>query len=76
MGVVLLTDVHPPLYYVLLHFWQTVSHNEVYLRSLSLVPGVLAVPVVYLLGRRLVSHRAALIASALVAASMRSVYFS
>ena len=65
--VILLTDVHPPVYYVLLHLWQLVSHNEVYLRCLSLIPGVLSVPVMYALARRLLSERAALVAAALMA---------
>jgi len=41
-----------PLYYVLLHFWiRLVGDSEFAVRFLSLVCGVLAVPVVYLLGR-------------------------
>lgn len=68
-SLILLTDVHPPLYYFLLHFWQLISHNEIFLRSLSVLPGVAAVPVVYLLARRLISGRAAIVAAGLLAIS-------
>jgi hypothetical protein len=47
-------DIQPPLYYDLLHFWmQLFGTSEAAVRSLSLLFGVLTVPLLYALGRRL-----------------------
>ena len=47
------SDVHPPLYYVLLHGWrELVGESEFGLRSLSAFAGVLTVAVVAALSRR------------------------
>jgi mannosyltransferase len=47
-------DQHPPLYYTLLHFWMLLlGDGPAIVRSLSALFGVLTIPVVYLLGRRL-----------------------
>ncbi len=41
-------DLHPPLYYLLLHAWMLVGgQSEFAVRWVSLVPGVLLVPLVY-----------------------------
>jgi uncharacterized membrane protein len=60
----------PPLYYVLAWGWATIfGDSEAGLRSFSALLGTLAVVVVYLAGRELVSARAGLVASYLAAAS-------
>ena len=47
-------DIHPPLYYFLLHYWTAAfGTSEIAARSLSVVLGVLLVAVTWLLGRRL-----------------------
>jgi mannosyltransferase len=47
-------DIHPPLYYFLLHGWMlAVGSSEFALRFLSLMFGVLTVPLFFLLSRRL-----------------------
>ena len=47
-------DIQPPLYYILLHGWtHLVGRGEWMLRYLSLWWGVLTLPLVYVLGRRL-----------------------
>ncbi len=47
-------DVHPPLYFQLLHFWRLLSgDSEAGLRLLSAVLGTLAVALTYSLGRRM-----------------------
>jgi mannosyltransferase len=46
-------DGHPPLYYLLLHYWgEVVGTGDVALRSLSGLLALAALPVVWLMGRR------------------------
>ena len=57
------SDIHPPLYYLLLHGWQSLAGNsEFALRAFSAFAGVLAVPVVMALGLLLGGKRPYLIA--------------
>ncbi|RJQ45698.1 MAG: hypothetical protein C4534_04145 [Gaiellales bacterium] len=60
---------HPPLYYLLGHFWFTPGAGELRLRSISLVAGLATVWLVYRLGRELYSRRTGLWAAALAALS-------
>ena len=70
-------DIHPPLYYYLLHFWMLAGgQSEFALRFLSLVPGVLLVPVVFLLARKLVDETTGWIAALLTAASPAYIWYS
>lgn len=47
-------DVHPPLYYFILHYWKDLfSASEFAMRFLSVIFGVAAIPMIYLLGRSL-----------------------
>jgi mannosyltransferase len=51
------SDVHPPLYYLLLHLWLTVRQSDGYARLLSAIIGAATVPLVYLVGVRLLHSR-------------------
>ncbi|MFN2203828.1 MAG: glycosyltransferase family 39 protein [Caldilineaceae bacterium] len=63
-------DHHPPFYYVLLHFWQTLfSDAPSAVRMLSALPSIVAVPILYLAGRILVGRRAAMVAALILAGS-------
>ncbi len=42
-------DFHPPLFYILAHYWMQVSHSEVWLRLLPVMFGVISVGLIYLL---------------------------
>jgi mannosyltransferase len=66
---VLRQDGSPPLYYMLLHVWLSVTggHSEETLHALSLAFAILTVPVAYAFVRVLVSRRAAWIAALLFA---------
>ncbi|HEY7878271.1 MAG TPA: glycosyltransferase family 39 protein [Gemmatimonadaceae bacterium] len=66
-----------PVYFVVLKLWMTVAgESEVALRAPSLICSVLLIPLVYALGARTVSHRAALVAAALTALSPLHLYFA
>lgn len=70
-------DIHPPLYYIVLHAWVSVLGNsEVAVRLLSALLGVALVYVTYLMGRRLFGLPAALVAAFLAALSPFQVYYS
>ena len=77
MAALTAQDIHPPLYYVLLHGWiGLLGAGPVSLRLLSVLFGVLAIPAIYLAGRRMLSRRAALLAAFLLAISPLHVYYS
>lgn len=68
---------HPPLYYMLLHFWnQVFGETEPLVRLFSVVPGVLMIPATYLLGTRLFGRYVGLLAAFLVAASPQLIFYS
>jgi len=69
-------DVHPPLYYILLHFWIPLGESEAVLRGLSTVAGVLNVWVLYRLGRTLFDAQTGWIAAALLAVSPLHIWYS
>lgn len=45
--------VHPPLYYLLLHFWQSLGRSPFLVRAPSVFFGVLSVAIIFALGRLL-----------------------
>jgi mannosyltransferase len=70
-------DIQPPLYYYLLHAWiGLVGDSEAALRGLSILFGVLTVPLMYAVGWQLFRSRwAGLLAAFLVAASPLHVWY-
>jgi mannosyltransferase len=70
-------DIHPPLYYYVLHFWMRVFGNsEFAVRALSALLGTMLVYLIYLLGRHLADHWLGLVAAFLSAISPFQVYYS
>jgi len=68
---------NPPLYYLALHFWMpAVGQSEFALRYLSFIFGVLTVPAVFVLGRRLGGWPVGLIGALLQLLSPYHVYYS
>jgi mannosyltransferase len=63
------------LYYTLLHFWQLGGNGETWLRLPSVVFGVLATYVLFVLNRRLFGLRVALVAATLLAVNSFFVYY-
>lgn len=75
--LVLPTDPHPPLYYLLLHYWMELfGEARVAVRSLSVVLGVATAFAVYLLGTELFDDRTGLLAAMMVATSTFFIHFS
>ncbi|MGE0490629.1 MAG: glycosyltransferase family 39 protein [Vulcanimicrobiota bacterium] len=65
------TDVHPPLYYVVCHFWgKLFGLNEFGLRLLSALATWLTIPVTYYFLKQAKEEKLALVASALMTCSL------
>jgi 4-amino-4-deoxy-L-arabinose transferase-like glycosyltransferase len=70
-------DVHPPLYFWILHFWRLGSgDSEFGLRLFSAMIGVLTVAATYLLGQRAGGQKVGLLAALLVSLSRFDVWWS
>ena len=71
------SDIHPPLYYYLLHLWIALfGAGAEAVRLLSVFIGVLIVPALYAVGRRRAGPRAAPDRRRLAAVSPMQVYYS
>jgi len=72
-----LQEPNPPLYHLTLHLWVRVfGSGEAAVRLLSVFLGTLYLPPIYLLGRRLLSRRVALLAALLAAINPFLVWYS
>ncbi|MBN1400130.1 MAG: glycosyltransferase family 39 protein [Anaerolineae bacterium] len=69
-------DIHPPLYYILLHYWIALGESELVVRGLSTLAALLSVGVIFALGRLLFSRRVGLIAACLLAWSPFHIWYS
>jgi 4-amino-4-deoxy-L-arabinose transferase-like glycosyltransferase len=77
VGLSLVLDKHPPVYYFLLHLWMALfGDGEVALRALSALLGALTPLALALLGAELGSRRAGLIAGLLAAFNPMLVWYS
>jgi uncharacterized membrane protein len=75
--VVALYDNHPPFYYYTLHFGiKLFGTSELAVRAPSLIFGVLAIPMIYLVGRRLFNEEVGLISALILAVSPFNVDYS
>lgn len=62
-------DSHPPLFYLLLHFWMKLGSSEFYLRLLPAIISILSIPLIFLVGKKLANERVGLFAAAILAFS-------
>lgn len=70
-------DLHPPLYYMVLHFWiGWFGDSETVMRTLSAIFGTLSIPLVYRLGRDLTDRKTAGWATLLAAISVYHIFFA
>jgi mannosyltransferase len=64
------------LYYLLLRLWIHISDAPAFVRALSVIFGVVSVPVLYCLGKTLFSSRTGIIAALLLAVSVSNIFHS
>jgi mannosyltransferase len=70
-------DQHPPLYYLLLHYWIALNGDAAYYaRLLSVLFGAGTIPVIYLIGKRLSGAMVGLAAAVFLALSPFNIYFA
>ncbi len=70
-------DQHPPLYYLLLHYWIALNGDTpYYVRMLSVLFGAGTIPIIYLIGKRMSGAVMGLAAAAILALSPFHIYFA
>jgi hypothetical protein len=70
-------DQHPPLYYLLLHFWIAHNGDSVYsVRLLSVLFGTGTIPIIYLIGKRMSGVVMGLAAALILALSPFNIRFA
>lgn len=69
-------DVHPPLYYFVVHFFLLTGKSEILLRFPSMVFRIIAIPLLYMLGTRMFTVKEGLISSFLLSVSLSHIYYS
>jgi len=70
-------DIHTPLYFFILHFWMKFfGESDIVLRFLSVIFGVLNIPVGYLIGKELLSKKAGLLMAAFISINSLLIYYS
>lgn len=70
-------DQHPPLYYLLLHYW--VAHYgdaPYYVRLLSVLFGAGTIPIIYLIGKRMSGEVMGLAAAVFMSLSLFNIYYA
>lgn len=69
-------DIHPPLYYMLVHLWRVFGDDIVTLRLLSVVIGTLCVPALYWLGCMLINRPVGVLAALFLAVNPSHIVHS
>ena len=70
-------DQHPPLYYLLLHYWIALNGDTpYYVRLLSVLFGAGTIPIIYLIGKRMSGVVMGLAAAVFLALSLFNIYFA
>lgn len=71
------TDVHPPFYYIIMHFWQLLFGNSVTaLRSFSVACGVMTIALLFFLLQKIFSKRIAIFGAFLAALGLFLIRYS
>jgi mannosyltransferase len=77
LRMVVKTDTHPPLYYLLLKIWLVFGSSEAQARSLSAVFSIAAIPLMYMVASALFEdRRAGLVAAAILTFSPFQIWYA
>jgi hypothetical protein len=68
-----LYDSHPPLFYILAHYWSAISANPHFVRCLQLIMGITLIPLYYLIGKCINGRLCGLCCAALVTFSFGAI---
>ena len=69
-------EANMAVYYFLLRAWLHFGHSEFWIRTLSVIPGIATIPVVYAIGKKLFDHRIGLAAALLLCVHVGHVAYS
>ncbi len=69
-------DFHPPLSYILFHFWVMFGRSEIWLRLLPILFGVVTVFVAYKITQKLFNEKIGLIAGLFLSIAPYHIYYS
>lgn len=69
-------DFQPPLFHILLHFWMKLGTGEIQMRLLTVMISLVSIYLLYLLGKKLIDHKFALLTSFLFAINPLAIYYS
>ena len=70
-------DQHPPLYYLLLHYWIALNGDTpYYVRLLSALFGTGTIPIIYLIGKRMAGAMMGLVAAVFLTFSLFNIYYA
>lgn len=69
-------DFHPPLFYIISHYWLVLGTNEVWLRLLPAIFGVVAIPIIFLLARELGGEKLGLMSAFILSINPYHIYYS
>ncbi len=70
-------DPHPPLYYLLLHYWIAHYGDTPYdVRLFSVLFGTITIPIIYLIGKRISGVVVGMAAAVILALSLFNIYFA
>jgi len=71
------SDFHPPLFYILLKYWMRLfGTSEIIVRLPSVIFSLLAIIVIYIIGKKLYDKKTAFVSSILLATSPLYIYYS
>lgn len=69
-------EIHPPFYFILLHFWMLLGESEGIMRMLSIFCSILDIIFTHLLASQLLGRREAKLSAFLMAVSSLHIYYS
>ena len=77
LELTMVEDQHPPLYYIILHYWVTLFGNsEFAIRFLSVIFGFLGIFIIYKIGRLLFDKNVGILSALLLALSVFHIHYS